>query len=116
MGRGRARRISDWARVPEAPQLGEDLDPLVILLSRRAVQRTVQRRHAVRRAITGLPPRQRRLIELLYGLNGESPMTVAQAGLSVGLSRATAYRVRQRALANLRTELGDTLARIERDF
>lgn len=113
MGRQRAHRVSDWAQAPGASRLGEDLDPLVILLTRRSVQREVQRRHAVRRAVSALPPRQRKLIELMYGLNGGSPSTVAEAGAAIGLSRATAYRVRGRALANLRLVLADTLARIE---
>jgi RNA polymerase primary sigma factor len=63
------------------------------------------RRDAVRRAIRELPEQQRRVVELRFGLNGESrPLEAIARELGVGRERVR--QLEREALARLATELG----------
>jgi RNA polymerase primary sigma factor len=49
-------------------------------------------REDVRRALGALPPREREVLELRYGLNGHEPMTLEEVGTAFGVTRE---RIRQ---------------------
>ena len=56
-------------------------------------------RRTSRRRLPGLPERERRIIELRYGLNGNEPMTLEQVGQAFGVTRE---RIRQMEIRTLR--------------
>ncbi|MEP6910842.1 MAG: sigma-70 family RNA polymerase sigma factor [Actinomycetota bacterium] len=62
------------------------------------------RRHAVRKAITKLPDRERRIVELRFGLNSE-PHTLDAIGEELGLTRERIRQLERTALAKLEHEL-----------
>jgi RNA polymerase primary sigma factor len=51
------------------------------------------------RTLAGLPDRERRIIELRYGLSGQDPMTLEQVGQEFGVTRE---RIRQMEIKTLR--------------
>jgi RNA polymerase primary sigma factor len=51
------------------------------------------------RTLAGLPERERRIIELRYGLGGQEPMTLEQVGQTFGVTRE---RIRQMEIKTLR--------------
>jgi RNA polymerase primary sigma factor len=53
----------------------------------------------LQKTLAGLPDRERRIIELRYGLNGNDPMTLEQVGQSFGVTRE---RIRQMEIRTLR--------------
>jgi RNA polymerase primary sigma factor len=53
----------------------------------------------LRKTLAGLPDRERRIIELRYGLNGNEPMTLEQVGQDFGVTRE---RIRQMEIRTLR--------------
>jgi RNA polymerase primary sigma factor len=53
----------------------------------------------LRKTLDGLPERERKIIELRYGLNGNDPMTLEQVGKSFGVTRE---RIRQMEIRTLR--------------
>jgi RNA polymerase primary sigma factor len=53
----------------------------------------------VARVLDGLPERERRILELRYGLTGEEPMTLEEVGKRLGVTRE---RIRQMELKTLR--------------
>jgi RNA polymerase primary sigma factor len=53
----------------------------------------------IRRILDGLPERERRILELRFGLTGEEPMTLEQVGKRLGVTRE---RIRQMELKTLR--------------
>ena len=59
------------------------------------------RRHALRAALRQLPEVERRLLELRYGLEGEGPVTLAEASRRLGLGQGEARRMEARALERL---------------
>jgi len=59
---------------------------------------------AVRRVVAGLPERERRVLELRFGLNGE-PHTLDAIGAELGLTRERVRQVERQALAALETAL-----------
>jgi len=64
-------------------------------------------------ALAGLAEHPRTLLSLLFGLNGKPERTLAEAGASLGLDYGAAYRMKTKALAQLRERLraeGLTLA------
>lgn len=66
-------------------------------------QISVDLRHdSIRKAVAALPEKQRNVIELRYGLDGEEPLTLEEIGKRVGVSRE---RVRQLEAEGL-TKLG----------
>lgn len=56
---------------------------------------------ALRRAIDGLPARQRDIVLLRYGIGGADPMTLDQVGRVVGLSGERVRQIERDALARL---------------
>jgi RNA polymerase primary sigma factor len=53
----------------------------------------------LRKTLDGLPERERKIIELRYGLNGNDPMTLEQVGQAFGVTRE---RIRQMEIRTLR--------------
>ena len=53
----------------------------------------------LQKTLAGLPERERRIIELRYGLNGNDPMTLEQVGQAFGVTRE---RIRQMEIRTLR--------------
>jgi RNA polymerase primary sigma factor len=66
----------------------------------------------LRQVLSSLPERERRILELRYGLTGEDPMTLEQVGKALGVTRE---RVRQMELKTLRRLESFRLARALRD-
>jgi RNA polymerase primary sigma factor len=62
-------------------------------------------RHTVRRAVSNLPERERRLIELRFGLDGE-PHTLEEIGKELGIGRERVRQLERDALVKLEHELG----------
>ncbi|HAL28077.1 MAG TPA: RNA polymerase subunit sigma-70, partial [Chloroflexi bacterium] len=62
------------------------------------------RRQAVRKAITKLPDRERRIVELRFGLDSE-PHTLDAIGEELGLTRERIRQLERTALAKLEREL-----------
>jgi RNA polymerase primary sigma factor len=56
-------------------------------------------RRDIRRILAGLSERERRILELRFGLTGEDPMTLEQVGKRLGVTRE---RIRQMELKTLR--------------
>jgi RNA polymerase primary sigma factor len=56
----------------------------------------------VHRILDSLPERERRVIELRYGLGGEPPMTLEQIGAEVGLTRERVRQIEGQTLHMLR--------------
>jgi RNA polymerase primary sigma factor len=63
------------------------------------------RRLEVRRAVAELPERERRVLELRFGLDGE-PWTLEAIGKELGIARERVRQLETDALAQLATELG----------
>ena len=61
-------------------------------------------RYAVRRAVSNLPDRERRLIELRFGLEGE-PHTLEEIGKKLGIGRERVRQLERDALVKLEHEL-----------
>jgi RNA polymerase primary sigma factor len=68
------------------------------------------RRQEVRRALRKLPERERRMVELRFGFDGE-PASLEAIGKELGLSRERVRQLERDAFEHLAGELGDELAR-----
>ena len=64
------------------------------------------RRSEVRRAIESLPERQRRIIELRFGVGGE-PVALEAIGKELGITRERVRQLEAEALARLQDELAE---------
>jgi RNA polymerase primary sigma factor len=64
------------------------------------------RRHEVREAIAALPERQRRIIELRFGIGGE-PKALEAIGKELGITRERVRQLEAEALARLQDELAE---------
>jgi RNA polymerase primary sigma factor len=64
------------------------------------------RRREVRRAIAGLPERQRRIIELRFGIDGE-PTALEAIGKELGITRERVRQLEAEALLKLELELAE---------
>ena len=53
-------------------------------------------------AVRGLPPREAAVLRLYFGLDGELPMTLAQIGVRLGLTRERIRQIKERGLYWLR--------------
>jgi RNA polymerase primary sigma factor len=69
-------------------------------------------RQDIRRILEGLPERERRILELRFGLTGEEPMTLEDVGKRLGVTRE---RIRQMELKTLRRLQSFRLAKALRD-
>lgn len=59
------------------------------------------RQESLRRAVSTLPPRERRGVELRYGMTGQEPRTIEQTVRELGMSRDGVRRTEAKALARL---------------
>ena len=64
------------------------------------------RRREVRRAIASLPERQRRIVELRFGIGGE-PQALEAIGKELGITRERVRQLEAEALAKLQDELAE---------
>ena len=62
----------------------------------------VMREAGVQDILDGLPPRERRVIELRYGLDPEGPMTLEEIGSRVGLTRERVRQIEVKTLQMLK--------------
>lgn len=76
----------------DAPQVGEELE--------RSAERA-----ALRTAVERLAPRERRIMELRFGLNHESEHTQKEVADTLGISQSYISRLEKRILKRLRREL-----------
>ena len=76
--------------------LGSDEDNVVYELEQR------EEREAVRRAVAMLEPRERELIALRYGLNGDRELTQKEVADRLGISQSYISRLEKRILADLK--------------
>jgi RNA polymerase primary sigma factor len=68
------------------------------------------RRQEVRQALRKLPERERRMVELRFGFDGE-PVSLEAIGRELGISRERVRQLERDAFERLAGELGDELAR-----
>jgi RNA polymerase primary sigma factor len=61
-----------------------------------------ERRHALSRMLARVPQRERRILFLRYGLEGNAPRSLAEIGDELGLTRERVRQLEQRALDKLR--------------
>jgi RNA polymerase primary sigma factor len=61
------------------------------------------RRDDVRRALEALPDRERRVIELRYGLTGDQPCTLEEVGRAFGVTRERIRQIENNTLRKLQT-------------
>ena len=73
--------------------------------SQEAPDRTTLRASSqsqLRRVLDGLDERERRIICLYFGLDGDEPMTLEQIGLQMSLTRERIRQIKERAFGKLR--------------
>ncbi len=63
----------------------------------------IDRAERIAAALTRLSERERRVLQLRYGLGGEPPCTLEQVGQAFGVTRERARQIEKEALATLRT-------------
>ncbi len=61
------------------------------------------RSESLRKAVDSLPSKERMMLMLRYGLNGEDPMTLEQVGLRFGVTRERVRQVETHVLRKLET-------------
>jgi RNA polymerase primary sigma factor len=59
------------------------------------------REDALRRALDQLPEREREVVKLRYGINGDDPTPLSETGRRLGISQDTVRRLERKALAEL---------------
>jgi RNA polymerase primary sigma factor len=59
------------------------------------------REEALRRALEQLPEREREVVKLRYGINGDDPTPLSETGRRLGISQDTVRRLERKALAEL---------------
>jgi RNA polymerase sigma factor (sigma-70 family) len=79
-------RAVDWLQMGATPE-----DRLLSLI----------RRDQLARALDALPERERQVIVMRFGLEGEEPKTLAEIGKRLGLSRERVRQIEVRALERL---------------
>ena len=62
---------------------------------------TTLRREDVERALNSLPKREREVIELRFGLNGEKPRTLEEVGQAFGVTRERIRQIENTTLKRL---------------
>jgi len=107
----RLTAIRDAAQIPlsletpvgdvEGTELGQ------LLADENAIQPddaadTVLRSEAIKAALATLPDRQRRVLELRYGLDGQPPRTLERVGQAFNLTRERARQIEAQSLETLR--------------
>jgi len=56
----------------------------------------------VREVLVTLPPREREVLEMRFGLNGGCPLTLEEVGLQFNVTRERIRQIQARALRRLR--------------
>ena len=70
--------------------------------SRRSTPRTLSlRREDIENALGSLPERERQVIELRFGLNGEPPRTLEEVGRAFGVTRERIRQIENNTLKKL---------------
>ena len=64
------------------------------------------RDHDLAKALESLPWRERRVLELRYGLAGDAPMTLEDIGTEVGVTRERVRQIESKTLAKLKYSEG----------
>lgn len=59
----------------------------------------------VSRIIASLKPREQRIMTALYGLDGETPMTLKEVGEEIGVTREMIRQIKEKVLKNLKEKL-----------
>jgi RNA polymerase primary sigma factor len=59
-------------------------------------------REDVRKALNALPERERRVIELRYGLRGHEPLTLEEVGRALGVTRERVRQIETNTLRKLK--------------
>ena len=62
---------------------------------------TTLRTEDVERALCSLPPREREVIEMRFGLNGRKPLTLEEVGQAFGVTRERIRQIENQALQKL---------------
>jgi RNA polymerase primary sigma factor len=74
------------------------------------------RRDDIAGVLATLPHRERKVLELRYGLRGEEPMTLEEVGQAFGVTRERIRQIETRTLAKLQNYGGPgTLRELARD-
>ena len=55
----------------------------------------------MRRALDRLPEREREVVKLRYGINGDDPTPLSETGRKLGISQDAVRRLERRALSEL---------------
>lgn len=82
-------------------QLRELLEDKEALSPKQVTQQELARRE-VREAVGTLPPREKKIVELRFGLTGGRPYTLEEIGQEFGISRERVRQLQNVALARLR--------------
>lgn len=85
----------------DGTQLRDLLEDTEAPSPRQVTQRELVRSD-VRQAVNTLPPRERKIVELRFGLSGERPYTLEEIGREFGISRERVRQLQNVALARLR--------------
>lgn len=95
-----------------SPANGTLFDRLADRTSRPVEERIDQKRMStmVRREVSKLPLRERRIIENRFGLDGREALTFQDLGEVLGLSRERARQLEREALRRLRKRLGRAIS------
>jgi RNA polymerase primary sigma factor len=81
-------------------ELGDFLSDATLPLPDESVELAL-RSQALQRALATLPTRERRVLELRYGLNGEHPQTLDEVGRTFNLTRERIRQIEVRTVDKL---------------
>lgn len=87
----------------ESAELGELLQDLEAPQPEFVANQRILRRQ-VRDVVAELPPRDRKIVRMRFGLDTGIPRTLAQVGSEFGISRERVRQIQERALARIRTK------------
>ncbi len=65
----------------------------------------MEERRLIRQAVAGLEPREREIIELRYGMNGQKELTQKEVADRLGISQSYISRLEKKIIARLREEI-----------
>ena len=109
-GAGLARGARRAAR-RATPRLGDFIEDAQQRPAARGRRRPAPRRGPRQQALESLPWRERRVLELRYGLGDKGPMTLEDIGSQVGVTRERVRQIESKTLAKLKSSGGaDRLA------
>jgi RNA polymerase primary sigma factor len=89
------RPVGDAEETPLGTLIASDAD------GPEARVETAVRSAAVHRALARLPERERRVVKLRFGIDGDDPTPLREAGRALGMSADAVRRLERRALAKL---------------